>query len=441
MDFMRLGTNDKGTISLFKRTKRAGFRCRLLVVIILGILLTDRAAGQQSDQTIDAETVKALLQRVQSLEAEVSALKAQAHDAGATTPAAAPETTAATHGEKPSVVDEPDSHSMAGMAETVAPRLRLRGYGDVGWNVNDRKGDTNSFALGQLNLFLTSQLTDKVSFLAETIIEADKGTNEFGIEPERLMLVYNASDWLNLSFGRYHTGIGYYNTAYHHSALMQTTLGRPFLFAFEDQGGILPVHNVGVSASGTISSKYGFHYIAEIGNGRSVRKDGSLVQNVTDENNGKAFNLAFFMRPSWLGGSQFGFSAYHDHLTSPGATKTKENIFSAHFVYQNTRFEFLNEAVLMRHSPDNSNLTVNIPGFYSQISRQWGNYRPYFRYEYVKVPSRDPLFADVGLLHGPRIGLRYDLNEFSAFKLEYNRSMRQGLNAVNFLGTQLSFAF
>ena len=95
----------------------------------------------------------------------------------------------------------------------------------------------------------------------------------------------------------------------------------------------------------------------------------------------------------------------------------------------------------MQHSPDRTNFTVNIPGFYSQVSRRWGSYRPYFRYEYLNVPSRDPFYSNVGLLHGPKIGLRYDLGEFSAIKVEYGRDMGRGQDAVNSLGTQLSFAF
>ena len=66
---------------------------------------------------------------------------------------------------------------------------------------------------------------------------------------------------------------------------------------------------------------------------------------------------------------------------------------------------------------------------------------PYFRYEYVNVPSRDPLFSDVGLVHGPKAGLRYDLNDFTALKIEYVREMHRGLSSVNRLGTQLAFAF
>ncbi|HMC29609.1 MAG TPA: hypothetical protein VKL99_02165, partial [Candidatus Angelobacter sp.] len=193
---------------------RTGF-FRWLSLIAVVAFLAGQAVGQKPEQPIDAETVKALLQRVQDLEIEVKALKVQVHDS-ASTPPAIPETALTANTNQPAAEQEPSLHQM----EMAGPRLRLRGYGDVDWNVSDAKGTTNSFALGQLNLFLTSQLSDKVSFLAETVIEADKETNEFSIEPERLMLVYNASDWLNLSIGRYHTGIGYYNTAYHHSALM-----------------------------------------------------------------------------------------------------------------------------------------------------------------------------------------------------------------------------
>jgi hypothetical protein len=312
----------------------------------------------------------------------------------------------------------------------------------VDWNVSDVKGTTDSFALGQFNLFLTSRLSEHASFLAETVIEADQGTNEFGIEPERLLLNLSVNDHLNLAIGRYHTGIGYYNTAYHHSALLQTTLERPFLFQFEDNGGILPVHNVGVSATGLAWSKLGLHYIAEVGNGRSARTTiSNPVQNVTDENNGKAVNLGFFFRPDAMPGWQFGFSEYHDHLTPLGAPNVTENIFSGHLVFQTTSFELLNEGVLLRHTPDGGLFTTNIPAFYSQISRRFGNYRPYFRYEYMNVPVADPLYSDVGLQHGPKAGLRYELNESAAFKVEFGRTMRRNLASTNSVGTQLSFAF
>lgn len=408
----------------------------LLVPGLLIFLSTSNSLAQET-AAMDAETKKAVLQRLNDLELQVKELKAQLE--GKDSPSAIVAATASDTTHTPAASQEVMPGHNA--EPNGAPRLQLRGYADVGWNTSDQKASTNAFALGQFNLFISSRLTDKASFLAETVVEADPSTNQFGIDLERMELIYAVSDHLNLQFGRYHTSMGFYNTAYHHSALMQTALGRPFLFDFEDHGGILPVHSVGMSATGIVSNKLGLHYIAEIGNGRNPRSDVNPVQNVTDDNNGKAFNLGFFVRPDRVPGLQFGFSNYHDHITPAGKPAITENILAAHVVFQNSKFEFLNEAVLMRHSIDKGELSTNVPGFYSQISKRFGNYRPYFRYEYVNVPGSDPLFSDVGLVHGPKAGLRYDLNDFTALKFEYGREMHRGLNSVNRLGTQLAFAF
>jgi hypothetical protein len=419
-----------------------------VLIFIVGIALSHaNAVPQQAPSpttvAVSPEEAKMLLQRLQELEEQVAALKTQVSSLtknSGNLPAAPNATPVPEPVVEPAAEHGMSMHGQMGESGN-APRLHLRGYGDVDWIASDLKGSKNSFALGQFNLFIDSHLTDKASVLAETVFEADQRTNEFDVDLERLELIYDVNNHLNLQFGRFHTAIGYYNTAYHHSAFMQTALGRPFLFSFEDSGGILPVHSVGVSAIGTISNKHGLHYIAEIGNGRTSRANVDPVQNVSDDNNGKAFNLGFFMRPEWLPGLQFGFSNYHDHVTPETRPNVTENVMAAHVIYQNSRFEFLNEAVLLRHTTTGGLVTANSPGFYSQISRSFSNYRPYFRYEYVNVPVKDPLYSDVGLLHGPRAGLRYELNEFSAFKIEYGRTMRRGLGPVNSLGTQLAFEF
>jgi hypothetical protein len=93
-------------------------------------------------------------------------------------------------------------------------------------------------------------------------------------------------------------------------------------------------------------------------------------------------------------------------------------------------------------APQQGSRTVfRIPAFYSEIGKQFGRLRPYFRYEYMNVPRAEPLYRDVGLLHGPVTGLRFELSEFAAFKLEYNRTMRRELDPVNALRTQVSFTF
>jgi hypothetical protein len=325
-----------------------------------------------------------------------------------------------------------------------SPIMRIRGFADAGYSASDAHGTTNSFALGQFNLFITSQLSQQFSVLSETVIEADPGSNLFGVDLERLLLLYRLNDYFNLSVGRFHTSIGYYSTAYHHSAWLQTTTGRPFLFDFEDHGGILPIHSVGISATGLIpSGSLGLHYVAEMGNGRGTRTaiGDNPVQNVTDENNGKSVNLAVYARPAAFNGFQAGFSIYHENLTPPGIPQVGEIILAAHAIYEKPKFEFLNEVVMLRHSLPGGAADVHSTGFYSQISRKWENYRPYFRYEFVNVPNRDPIFPDVQLNAGPSFGLRYDWSDFVAFKIQYDRRNHRGEPTTNALGLQLSYAF
>jgi hypothetical protein len=249
---------------------------------------------------------------------------------------------------------------------------------------------------------------------------------------------------LNLSAGRYHTGIGYYNTAFHHGSYFATAANRPFLFAFESQGGLLPLHNVGVSATGRIpSGSLGLRYIAEVGNGRAARSPSDrAVQTAFDENNGKSYNLGLNARPDWLPGLQTGVSFYHDKLTPTALPNIDQRIMAGHLVYQSPNYEWLNEALFIRHKPDAANgATTYTSGFYTQFARRFGKAQPYFRYQYVNAPARDLLFNNIGRRNGPSFGLRYDLTDYAAFKAQYDRTGRRGLSTLDELIMQLAFTF
>jgi hypothetical protein len=79
---------------------------------------------------------------------------------------------------------------------------------------------------------------------------------------------------------------------------------------------------------------------------------------------------------------------------------------------------------------------------YTQLSRKFGIYRPYFRYQYVNDRLGDPASIITGLYYGPSVGLRMDLSEYAAFKLQYNRLERDLLlPAENGLNAQIAFTF
>lgn len=319
--------------------------------------------------------------------------------------------------------------------------MQIRGFGDMTFHGSDLRGTHTGFSLGQLNLFVTSDISEKFRLLSEIVFEADP-TNNFGVDIERLLLQYSHNDYFNFAVGRYHTDIGFYNTAYHHSAWLQTAVARPFLFQFEDSGGILPIHNVGASVYGQIpSGRLGLHYVAEVGNGRASHSPlAEPVQNIIDENNGKSINLALFARPNAVHGLQVGFSAYHDGLQPVGAARIGETILAAHAVLQRPNFEWLSEALVIRHAVDGGHV-FDTPGFYSQISKVFGPYRPYFRYQYVNASDQEPVFPFVGLQHGPSVGLRFDASEAVALKLQYDHANYRQQQSVNGLELQFAFTF
>lgn len=277
---------------------------RSVAISIMILLVCAGAAGQEraNSATADQVTIQQLLQRIEQLEARVSQLEARDHqtNVGGSAAAAAPVASltkrAASADPPPSISssEQPPETPASGESEQVQSMsamndrmdlsktlLRIRGFGDVDLQGDTKHGDTTSFSLGQLDLFITSDVADHYRFLSEVVFEAGPDNiygvlagpeNTFGVDIERYLLQYSYNDFFNLAVGRGHTAIGYYNTAFHHSTWLQTTTERPFLFEFEDRGGILPIHIVGATASGRIpSGSLGLHYVAEIGNGRESR--------------------------------------------------------------------------------------------------------------------------------------------------------------------------
>ena len=246
-----------------------------------------------------------LLQRIDQLEAKVKQLedKQSAPAAAAVAVAAAPE--------PPPPVEMPTVNE-------VAPRLKMIVFGDVGGQGYTHIPDT--FLFGSLDLFMRARLSDKVSVLGEVLFTAEND-NSISPDVERLLLTYRQNDYFTASIGRMHSWIGYYNTAFNKGEFLETTTDRPFIFAFDDQGGVLPMQEVGLNMTGKIpSGKLGLNWVVEAGNGRAWGDPNTVepAQNNQDANNSKSINGGLFIRPEKFSDLQMGFSVRHDNLTIPG---------------------------------------------------------------------------------------------------------------------------
>ena len=304
----------------------------------------------------------------------------------------------------------------------------------------------NTFQFGEFDLFLSSRLSDTVSFLSEVIYGSDQ-TNDWGLDIERAQLTYKPSPYFQISGGRMHTAIGFYNTTYHHGTWFQTATGRPYMYYFEDSGGILPVHIVGAEAQGLIpgSGKLNAHWIAEVGNGESSLPFGSSlgnpVQNFLSDKNHKAFNVAGYFKPEWVHGLQIGVNYYRDRRVPEGIPHVDNTIAGAYLVYITPTWEFLNEFQVQRDHSLGSAITYNTPLGYTQLSRKFGKYRPYLRWQEVNVPLNDPLYGVVGRYEGPSFGMRMDFTDFAALKVQYNRVYTRDPLAKNGVDGQVAFTF
>jgi hypothetical protein len=204
------------------------------------------------------------------------------------------------------------------------------------------------------------------------------------------------------------------------------------MFEFDDQGGFLPLQDLGIVLNGQIpSGKLGLHYVFEVTNGRAYGADVQPAQNSSDGNNSKAVNFGLSIKPEQAPGLTVGFSVRHDYLVDPLNLRVSELIPVVYAVFTNPTYEWLNEGMYVTHKVPGG-ATFGTPGFYTQFSRRFGHFRPYFRYSYVNASLNDPIYGNelempvVSRINGPTLGMRYDFTGHSAFKLQFDRESMRG---------------
>jgi hypothetical protein len=428
---------------------------RAFSMLSVFLLAAGAARAQTSAATDQAEQIRLLLERVQQLERRVNELESKEGPAvvnavykatdmtaavqPAREPAAAPASPGEAHQHDG---QEPPQTTTVQQIEQHYPSLQIRGFGDVDFSATDQKGTTSGFTLGQLDLHLASALSRKVSYFAELTFTAQP-TAGYTVEVERNIIRYDYNDYFKISFGRYHTPIGYWNTAFHHGAWLQTTISRPDMVRVG--GTFIPVHFVGFLAEGNIpSGGAGLSYSVGVGNGR-----GTIISrpgDAGDNNNNRAWVANIYSRPRALYGLQVGASVYRDKITLMGRD-FREWISGAHIVWTKESPEVLAEFVNVNHRAVLTDIATNSQAFYVQTAYRlpWfeRTVKPYYRFEYTHTPLSEQVFTNPNQdLVESIAGLRYDISSFAAFKAEYRNTKREiGLPRVNGAFFQTDFTF
>src|SRR5215510_12381091 len=273
-------------------------------------------------------------------------------------------------------------------AQPEYPSLHIAGFGDVDYAAVNRSEGARGFTEGQFTLHMVSALSPRIAFFGEVTftprLDAGTGTpaaTGFNAEVERVIIRFDQSDQLKVSFGRYHTPINWWNTAYHHGLWLQTTISRPEMVQFG--GKFLPVHFVGALAEGVLPANgWNINYQAGIGNGR-----GNVISRGGDAgvNNDHAAGLVtIFAKPDQLFGLQVGGSLYLDRVSVPGQPEYDERIVAAHAVWQHEDPEVIAEFANVRHARVGGGLVASSPAYYIQAAYRLPDaarlFKPYYRF-------------------------------------------------------------
>ena len=419
---------------------------RTAVVLLLVASLSHAQDAGQSER----EMIQQLVQQVKALREKVTALESQQRAGDPVNVDATPQPVSAP---APQDADNPAQPASLLQELRELRGIQWRGFGEVDYKVLNQRtpelgtygfvpGSHGNFYTGDFDLLLTARINDKASVLSE-IAFGEGEAQTFSVDVERVLFNYDYNDHLKMSFGRYHTGIGYYNRAFHSGTWLQTTADRPLVMEFAHDGGVLPTQAVGLSFTGSIpSGRLGLNYLAEYGS------SDTHLQNLTeagidDEDNGNHVNVGLFARPESIPGLQVGGSIYHDRIKdrSHGSEASLgQTIVNGHIVYIRHGIEFLNEGFLIRHAYQQSSTVYNMPAFYSQISKQFHRVRPFFRYQYING-NQGGFLEEFVLRQGPSLGVRFDFNDSIAFKTQLDHTMRKGQPDLNGLHLQLAYTF
>ncbi len=320
------------------------------------------------------------------------------------------------------------SHEQAA-AGSEYPSLKIAGFGDVNFSATEHMEGPRGFSQGQFALHMTSALSPRVTFFGEISFSArsDAGTGSppatgFNAEIERMILRFDRSDQLKVSFGRYHTPINWWNTFYHHGQWLQTSIQRPEMIQFG--GRFLPVHFVGALVEGVLpAGGLNLNYKGGIGNGRAtvISRGGDAG----DVNGRRAWLLNAFTKPDKPYGLELGGALYDDLITLSAGPEYREQIVSGYVVWHKETPELIAEFASVRHREHDAEQAAATwsQAFYVQTAYRlpWQErvWKPYFRFEHIGIDPAEVVFATVPDLDQATIGVRFDASQFAAIKGEY----------------------
>jgi hypothetical protein len=256
---------------------------------------------------------------------------------------------------------------------------------------------------------------------------------QIGIEPKPDTLLW---------FGRFHHPGSAWNNEFHHGNYLQTAISRPSVELWEDEGGIVPQHLMGLMAESRIplTGGRGLRVSLGVGYGSAMEEEGfEPLGIIQPESQGRhpstAAQLAWL--PTYLGQSSAGVLYSHHRsgvVETPlsldlAANTVTEDVLGVYGHWVGSKWRVLGVAYFMRAGLDavsGASRDEEFAAAYLQVETVLPDaFTLYARHENSPRAGDSVLarsFVDSLILHGNFLGLRRDFPHRQALTLELSRA-------------------
>jgi hypothetical protein len=311
-------------------------------------------------------------------------------------------------------------------------QTQFNGFGHLEFILDrNEQGSRASFIMGEHDFFVTSSLSDKISFIGEYVIRFNgKSATTYLPSIERSLVKFNYINNHSVIVGKVHTPVNYWNDVYHHGRVFFPVIDRPMSFSY-----FVPLHSLGLQFQGQNLGKLNFGYDVMMGNGISSTDvfHESVVPSLTG---------SVHIRPKE--GMRIGLSYYWDdlHNNTPGihsghntaivipdAQKykgpVKFRLTSFSFAQFGEKFEFLNETGFNTSTTDSTGTARNFSQFVYAGLNLTEKSTPYVLFDYIDVAENDIYVYPMERLK-IAFGYRYSFNYLLNLKVQLEQNWEFG---------------
>jgi hypothetical protein len=283
-----------------------------------------------------------------------------------------------------------------------------------------------NFNTGNFVMFVTSQLSERISVLGEASFNNEG--NNFNFEIQRLMVRYYIRDYFSVRAGKMFTPIGYWNNQYTLGLVLQPTIQRPFAIRPISEGGVLQYRDAGVQFEGDNITNARFFYKVFVGNGIGYygsddKRDNHIA--VTAQVGAEPVEGLKVSVSSMFDRIEQGKPNPNGSIASlPDNGRMQLLVASVAYMNPEKKVEFIGEFLSQTSTFDNIDKGSSFSYYTYAGYKVSDKITPYALYNYTQAgksaTETDPYFSPIpAKINQFTLGVRYKFNSSFICKLEY----------------------